>query len=308
MFTTRIFSICAALSWLAAPLGQAQPAAYVIADSTTGTILESSAPQKKLQVGSLTKISMAMTVIDWARSTNNDLNQLATVPGSVQTLGNNTGIGLRVGDTASLRDLLYAALLQSDNLAAETLAEHVGRALGTNLAPAEAFVAQMNAQARHLGMTRTRFLNPHGLEGLERALPYSTAEDLAKLTQYAMSNTAFRFFVSQKERKVSFTSGTEASQYLLCNTNELLGKQSIDGVKTGTTKNAGSCVIISAARPPESRQEGTKYEIIPRRLNIVVLNEANRFDTASQLLTHGWELYDAWAAAGRPAKGKQAPR
>ena len=90
---------------------------------------------------------------------------------------------------------------------------------------------------------------------------------------------------------------------MLRNTNELLGVNAIDGVKTGTTRKAGGCVAISAARPPESRQEGEKHIITPRRLNVIVLGSADRFKVASGLLQRGWQRYDAWAAAGRPMKG-----
>ncbi len=301
--------ILAALALTAA--AHAQTAAYVISDSTTGFILEQSAAAKKLQVGSLTKIATAMVVLDWASQNKADLGQLATIPDRIAQLGSTQGVGFQPGDQCSLRDLLYAALMQSDNVAAAALAEHVGHELRRNgdLSPTDTFVAQMNALARHLGMLRTRFVNPHGLDNLERTVPYSTAEDLAKLTSYAMANSAFRFHVSQKERKIAITTATgESSAYLLRNTNELLGSNGIDGVKTGTTARAGQCVIISSGKAPESRAEGGQQIITPRRLNVVVLGSSNRFDTAARLLQHGWQLYDSWAAAGRPLKGWQAPR
>lgn len=291
------------------PVHGQQAAAYAIADSTTGFILESNGGQKKLPIASLTKIATGMVVLDWADSTKSDLNQLATVPhNAAQIASGQNSAGLQPGDRCSLRDLLYAALMQSDNVAALTLADHVGQSIRGQGTPVENFVAQMNALARSKDMLKTKFLNAHGLDNLERSVPYSTAEDLAKLTAYAMANSAFRFYVSQPERKITIlTASGEQNSYLLRNTNELLGVHSIDGVKTGTTKRAGQCLIISAAKPPESRQEGDKHVITPRRLNVVVLGAANRFPLAQSLLTRGWELYDAWAAAGRPAKWKAAP-
>lgn len=283
---------------------QAPAAAYIITDSTTGYMLEGVNTQKKLQIASLTKIATAMVVLDWAEARGADLSQMATVPASAEALRTTQGVGFQTGDQCSLRDLMYAALLQSDNQAAETLADHVGRSLGGNpqLSPVANFVAQMNALARRLGMTQTRFLNPHGLDNLERTLPYSTAKDLATLTTYAMNRSAFRFYVSQTERKIAIQrSFGEPSSYLLRNTNELLGTDSIDGVKTGTTRKAGECIVISAARPPESRQEGDRHIITPRRLEVVVLGANDRFAVARQLLARGWRLYDEWAAAGRPS-------
>ncbi len=286
---------------------QAEAAAYAVTDHTTGLVLESANAQKKLQVGSLTKIATAMVVLDWSEAQKRDLSELAVVPGSAGSLRETQGVGFAPGDRCSLRDLLYSALMQSDNPAAETLADHVGRALGSSaegVAPVDTFVAQMNALAKRLGMPRTKFLNPHGLDSLERSLPYSTAEDLAKLTAYAMNNPAFRFYVSQKERKITLhLPAGEQSAYLLRNTNELIGTQGIDGVKTGMTRRAGQCLIVSAVRAPESRQEGDQVVITPRRLNVVVLGAKNRFEEAAQLLARGWQSYDLWAAAGRPPKG-----
>ena len=300
------------LALITAPLCKAvDAAAYVIADSTTGTILESSNPSKKLQIGSLTKIATAMVVLDWSAARSGDLTALVSIPDSALPVGSPQGVGFEPGESCSVRDLLYAALMQSDNVAAITLANHVGKALGgstTKVAPVITFVVQMNALARRLGMTHTRFINPHGLDQLESTLPYSTAEDLAKLTSYAMANSAFRFYVSQKERKIAIAGGASGQRsYLLRNTNELLGINAIDGVKTGSTNRAGQCLIISAAKSPESRQQGETHIVTPRRLNVVVLNSPNRFDVASALLNRGWQLYEKWSAAGRP-KNWTAPR
>jgi D-alanyl-D-alanine carboxypeptidase len=208
------------------------------------------------------------------------------------------------GERCSLRDLLYAALMQSDNIAAYTLSEHVAPSLPGNdpkVTMQQKFTAQMNALSRKLEMQNTAFMNPHGLDADEKKPPYSTAADLAKLTRYAMENAGFRFYVSQKERKIKIElfDGTQR-EYLLRNTNELLGINAIDGVKTGTTRRAGPCLIISAPRPPETFQQGDTVTVIPRRLNVVVLNAPDRFEVAIQLMQRGWALYDQWAAAGRP--------
>jgi D-alanyl-D-alanine carboxypeptidase (penicillin-binding protein 5/6) len=308
MTYVRSFLSCLLLTALIAGLptrGDAQiPAqAYAIIDNTTGQVLESYNGQRKAQVGSLTKIATAMVVLDWSEAHNGDLNQRIVVPESAQSTGGADGVGFHPGDECSMRDLLYAALMQSDNQAAETLAAHVGAELGAPHEPVTTFVAQMNALARHLGMKNTRFVNPHGLEGQDRMRPYSTAEDMAKLTRYAMERASFRFYVSQKERKITtYSAAGETSGYLLRNTNELLGTDSIDGVKTGTTHNAGPCLIISAAKPPESVQQGDVHIVTPRRIDVVVLASTDRFGVAHSLLSKGWRLFEEWAAAGRPAK------
>lgn len=275
--------------------------AYMVADATTGYILDSDGANRKLQVGSLTKVATAMVVIDWAKATGQDLNQSASIPQSAAFLEGANPVGFQPGDRASMRDLIYGALLQSDNIAALALAEHVGGTLSGMGTAQERFVAQMNALARTLGMRKTKFLNPHGLDNQEE--PYSTAADMARLSKYAMANAAFRFYVHQSERRISFTkaNGLPAG-YVLKNTNELLNVNAIDGVKTGRTRLAGDCVIISAARTPETAKQGDMHIITPRRLIVVVLGAQNRFETAATLLRKGWQLYDNWAAAGRPIK------
>jgi len=293
----------------ALPSRAEEAAAYVIADSTTGFVLNAYRGDKKLPIGSLTKIATAMVVLDWSEASGSDLGQLATVPQNASAISNAQGVGFQPGDRCSLRDLLYAALMQSDNVAALTLADHVGQAIGGSGSTVDSFVVQMNALARTRGMKNTKFLNPHGLDDTGRSVPYSTAEDLAKLTSYAMSNSAFRFYVSQHERKITILSASGGQNgYLLRNTNELLGLNSIDGVKTGTTARAGECVIISATKSNETRQEGNTSFVTPRRLNVVVLGAVNRFPLAQALLARGWQYYDSWAAAGRPTKGWKPPR
>ena len=281
--------------------------AWLIADAATGFVLDSSNARRQVQIGSITKIATVMVVLDWSKARGEDLGQSATVPDTISVLNSPNSIGLAPGDTITLRDAIYAAMLQSDNEAAETLAVHVGRAIGGARTDKEAsvfFVAQMNALARKLGMRETRFLNPHGLDDLERKLPYSTAGDVALLANYAVGQPAFAFFTAQKERKISWKTATgETRAYQLRNTNELIGTEGIDGVKTGTTRKAGACVVITAAQRPESRQVGEQHFITPRRLTVVVLGSASRFAVARSLLARGWSLLDQWAAAGRPMKG-----
>ncbi len=279
--------------------------AYVIVDAQTGYVFEEQEPRKKLQVGSLTKIATASVVLDWAEQKSGNLNQAVAIPQAafVGVLENN--IGFQPGDSITLRDLLYAALVGSDNIAAYTLANHVGSRLGSSLPGDVAFVAQMNALAKQLKMERTRFVNPHGIDYKVRPMPFSTAEDMARLTRYAMNKASFRFYVSQKERQISFDRGGHRFNYVLRNTNELLGKDGIDGVKTGRTARAGDCLILSSNREPEVVTQGQMTTVYPRRLILVLLGSTNRFGEGAGLVQRGWQLYDQWAAGGRVADSKR---
>ncbi len=287
-------------------------AAAVIIDAKSGYVLERFNDDKKRQVGSLTKIATAMVVLDWSTKQHGDLAQVATIPPQAFAETSTNAIGFQPGDTITLRDLLYAALVQSDNIAAYTLADHVGRVLERDMppageaahgTPADYVVRQMNALAQHLGMTRTRFLNPSGVDLKEK--PFSTAADIARLTRYAMNSAGFRFYVSQKTREIEFGRGATRQRYLLRNTNELLGQNNVDGVKTGSTRRAGDCLVLSAAQASEVVQQGTTTYVMPRRLIVVLLASPNRFAEGEAVLARGWALYDRWAAAGRKMDPRQ---
>jgi serine-type D-Ala-D-Ala carboxypeptidase (penicillin-binding protein 5/6) len=310
MILRRLFLALFSLA-LCLPAGRALQAAraYVIVDAQTGHILEQRDFKDKRQIGSLTKVATAMVVLDWAEKRAGDLNQLATIPPEAFVGTGDNLIGFQPGDRITLRDLLYAALVQSDNIAAYTLAHQVGLALqpivpsAGNGSPIAIFVGQMNVLAKTLRMERTRFTNPHGIDTTER--PYSTASDLARLTRYAVNQAAFRFYVSQKERQISFNRGDKKQAYLLRNTNELLGTNGVDGVKTGRTARAGDCLILSAHRESQIQKQGEHTVVTPRNLIVVMLGSSNRFVEGAELLSRGWQLHDQWMAGGRMVDPKK---
>jgi D-alanyl-D-alanine carboxypeptidase len=255
-----------------------------------------------------------MVVLDWAEKRSGDLNQLATIPPEAFVGTGDNLVGFQPGDTITLRDLLYAALVQSDNVAAYALASHVGVALqsivpavpSANGTPVAVFVGQMNALAKTLGMERTHFVNPHGIDTGERSQPYSTASDLARLSRYAVNKAAFRFYVSQKERQIAFNRGGKKLGYKLRNSNELLGRDGIDGVKTGRTARAGDCLILSAHRESQIIKDPSgRTAVNPRHLIVVILGSTDRFGEGLQLLARGWQLHDQWVAGGRMVDPKK---
>jgi len=313
-FSRRFFIVFFAFLASAAVLRSAAAAqAFIIVDAQTGCIFEEQEPRRKLQIGSLTKIATASVVLDWAERKSGDLNQLVTIPQEAFAGSLENNIGFQPGDSITLRDLLYAALVQSDNIAAYTLAHHVGSQLGSllpsdagsKLTPVDAFVAQMNALAKQLKMERTRFVNPHGIDYKVKPLPFSTAEDMARLTRYAMNKASFRFYVSQRQRQISFDRAGHRFNYALRNTNELLGKNGIDGVKTGRSARAGDCLILTSNREPEVVTQGKAVTVYPRRLIVVLLGSTNRFGEGAGFVQRGWQLYDQWAATGRLADSKK---
>ena len=266
--------------------------AFVIIDSQTGYVLQQQEPKQKRQIGSLTKIATASVVLDWAEHKGGDLNQIVAIPPEAFVGTGENNIGFQPGDRISLRDLLYAALVQSDNIAAYALANHVGSTISmvapaasnSKITPVNIFVSQMNALAKNLKMEKTRFVNPHGIDDNVKPLPYSTAEDLARLARYAMSKASFRFYVSQKTRQINFQSGSKSRSYMLRNTNELLGTRGIDGVKTGRTARAGECLVLSANREPEVIKQGQGATVYQRHIILVLLGSADRFGEGAGLI------------------------
>ena len=100
----------------------------------------------------------------------------------------------------------------------------------------------MNKKAEELGLTNTHFVTPHGLDETEH---YTSAYELALITDYALKNKKFASIVNTKTCNISINGQSKT----LSNTNELLGNlNGVDGVKTGFTNGAGRCLVTSTTR------------------------------------------------------------
>ena len=287
-------------------VGPAYPGigSYIAVDAHDGHVALARAANQRRPVASLTKIATAVVVLDYLRNANLDAGELMTVPPQVQLLGNPGSAGLQPGDRISIRDGLYAAMISSDNYAAETLAAHIGGKMalaGVGANPMSAFLRQMNALGSKIGLRDTRFANAHGLE-MEKQRGYSTAADMARLAIHALNVPGFSFYCSQPGRRITVKRMGQNIGVSLTTTNELLFKGGIDGVKTGTTALAGQCLIISAPKPATvlKQPDGTTV-VTPHRLVVVTLGATDRFPQAWQLLSDGWTAYFGWRSAGSPA-------
>jgi len=278
---------------------------FIVVEANTKKILNSFDPQRKLPVASLTKVATALVVLDWSSAAGVPLSTRVTVPANAapEVIGGASALGLRPGDSLTIRDALYSMLMASDNQSSMAVADFVGRDLlgrtGRAGDPTEYFVFQMNSLAQRLGMADTRFTNPHGLDHLPGPKPYSTAVDMAKMSLDAVRRSAFLFYSGQKSRVVVVQGFQGERRLQLTNVNELVGRQAIDGLKTGTTLQAGPCLILTAARPPKINElPDGRTQVTPQRLVVVVLNGLDRFGKGGALLQDGWARYDAWYAAG----------
>ena len=173
-------------------------------DLDSGRVLyQNNAKQQKL-IASTTKIMTAIITIENYKKLDKKVkigNEILSMYG--------TDIYVEVGESISVKDLLYGLLLRSGNDASIVLAKTVA---GNE----KNFVKLMNKKAKELGMKKTKFKNPHGLD--EKTKNYSTAEDMAKLSKYAYKNKIYRKIISTKKHKTT----TGKKTYLWYNKNKLL--------------------------------------------------------------------------------------
>jgi len=251
---------------LAAPLAAADDpfpglaAAYLV--QVEGRTLWASAVTRRLPPASLTKIMTALLVLEHGEldATTTISAHAAAAPGA--------RLHVRAGERFRVEELLVAALVGSANDACRALAEwHSG---------SEArFVAAMNARARALGLADTHYANACGFDAKGH---YSSARDLARLAQVAMTNERFRSIVALREAEVRDAAGRS---FRVVTTNALLGRlPGTIGVKSGHTRKAGRCIVVLAER-------GTRHVLL------VMLGAANRWWDAHDLVER------AFAAGGR---------
>lgn len=181
------------------------------------------------KMASTTKIMTAIVVLE-----NSNLNDIAKISNKSARTGGSR-LGLSTNDEISVENLLYGLMMESGNDAAVALAEHVGGSV-------ENFASMMNKKAKEIGLTSTNFVTPHGLDNDGH---YTTAFDLAYLTDYALQNETFAKIV----RTQTYTITLNGYPKTLSNTNELLGNfNGVYGVKTGFTNGANRCLVTSCKR------------------------------------------------------------
>lgn len=201
----------------------------LLVDLKTNQVLYSSNPDLQVPIASVTKLMTAMVTLDA------QLPMEQSLPIVIKDVREMRGVysRVRIGSELSRRDMLRLTLMSSENRAASSLAHHYPGGV-------PAFVAAMNAKARALGMTRTRYSEPTGLsEG-----NVSTASDLVKLVEASAQYLLIGQFSSTREhtqafRKPAYTLGFR-------NTNGLVHKPnwSIQLTKTGYTNAAGHCLVM----------------------------------------------------------------
>lgn len=201
----------------------------IVYDRISGSILFGKNENQKSKMASTTKIMTAIIVLETC-----NLDDIVIVSPKAAGTGGSR-LGLHTNDKISIRDLLYGLLLCSGNDAAVALAEHVGGDLSS-------FANLMNEKCNSLELTSTHLVTPHGLDNDNH---YTTAYELAIITNYALKNETFYNFVGTKNYTVTINGYPKT----LSNTNELLGNlDGVYGVKTGFTNGANRCLVTAVKR------------------------------------------------------------
>jgi D-alanyl-D-alanine carboxypeptidase (penicillin-binding protein 5/6) len=247
---------------------------WTLIDADTGLYLAGKDPDEAVPIASTTKLMVALVALDEGV----DFDEKVTVSEDAASYAGSiySNIGLYPYDRVSVRDLLTAALVPSGTDAVYALAEHLGDG------SVDEFVAKMNDKAKELGLENTHFENPAGIDARGN---YSSAADLAKVTSEAMKYPEIRKIVVMSEATIS----TQDREIDVVNTNLLVVPNSgydygpATGAKTGTSPQAGPCLVASARSDDES-------------YIAVVLDAAEdvqRYEAATTALEYGFGEYES---------------
>ncbi len=225
------FSTVTAKTYAEEKIPQVSAKGCVLIEEKTGKIIFDENANEKLPMASTTKI---MTTLLCLESGNLD-DQFIVDSNAIKVEG--SSMGLVEGDVVTKRDLCYGMMLPSGNDAANVTAIKLGGSI-------ENFAVMMNERAEEIGMTRTCFVTPSGLEGDGHG---ASAYDMALLAREALRNPEFAEICSQSSAKVMF--GNPPYERWLKNTNKLLTMyDGVKGVKTGFTDEAGRCLVSACER------------------------------------------------------------
>lgn len=251
----------------------------ILMDLNSSQILYEKNSNEKLYPASTTKIMTAILAIELG-----NLDDVVTIDKEITDLTEGSHIALDVGEQLSLRQLLYALLIESANDSAYAIAKHISGSI-------DAFVDLMNKKAKELGTTNTNFVNPNGLHDDNH---YSSAKDLALISSHAMKNDIFRSIVKEYTYNIPPTNKKSEARYLKSANRLLYGDRQINvdgqnvaikydgaiGIKTGYTIKAQSCLVSCVEKNGRS-------------LISVVLksNGENIYVDTHKLLNHGFNKF-----------------
>ena len=242
---------------------------YILVEFETGQVLAEQNSSLRVEPASITKTMAAYVIFEELRAGRLKLTDEVTISEHAWRM-EGSRMFAKVGDKIPVEQLILGIIVQSGNDSTVALGEHIA---GTE----EAFVAMMNSYAQKLGLTGTNFVNAPGLSDPNH---YSTAADIAQLARVIIRDHA-DFYKWYSVREFTWNN---VKQY---NRNQLLARdQSVDGMKTGHTENAGYCLVASAKRQDFrliSVVMGSESESMRTQQSQAVLNYGFRFFESHQL-------------------------
>ena len=222
-----------------------QAKAALLVDANTGAIVYAKNEHQELYPASLTKIMTALLVVEAIDKGQLSLDQEVTASSTIESLDTDgSTANIKPGEIMTVEQLLYCMLVVSANEACVILAEAVSGSV-------DAFVDQMNEKAQALGCENTHFVNPTGLHDSQH---YTSAWDLYLITKEALTHKDFVRISDTGDITLPATNLHEARA--LHSTNYLISvwrsrgyiNKNAHGIKTGSTSEAGHCLVSSAAK------------------------------------------------------------
>lgn len=222
-----------------------QAKAALLVDANTGAIVYAKNEHQELYPASLTKIMTALLVVEAIDKGQLSLDQEVTASSTIESLDTDgSTANIKPGEIMTVEQLLYCMLVVSANEACVILAEAVSGSV-------DAFVDQMNEKAQALGCENTHFVNPTGLHDSQH---YTSAWDLYLITKEALTHKDFVRISDTGDVTLPATNLHEARA--LHSTNYLISvwrsrgyiNKNAHGIKTGSTSEAGHCLVSSAAK------------------------------------------------------------
>ena len=256
--------------------------AALLIDLNTGRAVYEQDADERVYPASLTKIMTCLIALE-----NGNLSDVITIDeAALAGLDQDSSVvGLQVGEQITLENLLYCMMVHSGNDAANTVAEYIAGSTAD-------FVRMMNERAYALGCKDTHFNNPHGLHDESH---YTTARDLARITQAALKSENFRQIVDTAEYVIP--ESATGQEHKLKTTNLLIYESTgnslyyprATGVKTGYTSAAGRCLVATA------EDDGIRFLSVLCGAKTTILESGDllmeSFPETIKLLDYGFDNY-----------------
>ncbi|MGR8930815.1 MAG: D-alanyl-D-alanine carboxypeptidase family protein [Gammaproteobacteria bacterium] len=238
---------------------------YILMDFDSSRVLAEKDPDKRVAPASLTKIMTVYVVFRELKAGHLTLDEKVTVSKNAWETGGSK-MFIEVNKQVAVEDLLQGVIIQSGNDASVALAEHIAGSEQT-------FAAMMNEQASRLGMVNSNFENSTGLPMPNH---FTSARDLALLAQAVIKEFP-EYYRWDSQKEFTYNNITQKNRNLL-----LWRDESVDGLKTGYTEDAGYCMVASAKRDD-------------MRLISVVMGTASpnaRANESQSLLNYGFRFFE----------------